>query len=35
MAGPWSLGNGLVRIFMEAPTKVDLAYRAKPYRDGV
>ena len=34
-AGPWSLGNGLVRIFMEGHAKVDLAYRAKPYTDGV
>ena len=34
-AGPWSLGNGLVRIFMEAHTKVDLAYIAKSYTDVV
>ena len=34
-AGPWSLGNGLVRIFMEAHTKVDLACVAKPYTDVV
>ena len=34
-AGPWSLGNGLVRIFMEAHTKVDLACIAKPYTDVV
>ena len=34
-AGSWSLGNGLVKIFMEANTKVDLAYIAKPYTDMV
>ena len=35
MAGPWSLGNGLVRIFMEAHTKVNLACIAKSYMDVV
>ena len=34
-ARPWSLGNGLVRIFMEANTKMDLACIAKPYMDVV
>ena len=34
-AGPWSLGNGFVRIFMEAHTKVDLACIVKPHTDVV
>ena len=33
--GPWPLSNGLVRIFVEAHSKVDLACRAKPYMDVV
>ena len=32
-AGPWSLGDGLVGIFMEAHTKVSLACMAKLYTD--
>ena len=31
----WVLGRGLIRIFMEAHVKVNLACRAKPYMDGV
>ena len=34
-AGPWSLGDGLVGIFMEAHSKVDLARMSKPYTDVV
>ena len=32
-AGSWSLGDGLVEIFMEAHTKVSLACMAKLYPD--
>ena len=32
-AGPWSPDSGLVEIFMEAYTRVDLAWLAKPYID--
>ena len=31
----WVLGRGLIRMFMEAHVKVNLACRAKPYMDGV
>ena len=34
-ARPWSLGNGLVRIFIGAHLKVDLACMSKPYKDVV
>ena len=34
-AGPWSSDGGLFMIYMEAHTKVDLAYIAKPYTDVV
>ena len=34
-AGPWTLGNGFVRIFMGAHTKVDWACIVKPHTDVV
>ena len=34
-AGSWSLGGGLVRIFVKAHTKVDLACITKFYKDVV
>ena len=32
-AGPWSPDSGLIRIFMDAHTKVGLAWIAEPYID--